>query len=66
MSFITGEHRPIIGGIEITSARGTSPRPERINSGTLTGIATRKSDNQKVLFTCLHVLTGGIEFSRRG
>ena len=58
MSFITGEHRPIIGGIEITSARGRSPRPERINSGTLTGIATRKSDNQKVLFTCLHVLTG--------
>ena len=58
MGFITGEHRPLRGGVEIISARGRSPRPERIGSGTLTGLATRNEDNQKVLVTCLHVMSG--------
>ena len=45
------------------SCRGRDPRPELIGEGTLTGLATRNEDNQKVLVTCLHVMSGGYTLS---
>ena len=45
--------RPVRAGIQVTSARSTT---DGISSGTLTALATRNRDNQKVLYTCLHVM----------
>ena len=55
------EHRPLMGGIQIVSARPADPSPQAVGSGTLTGLATR--NNQKVLVTCLHVMAGVTEIA---
>ena len=59
MTEINTTHRPLIGGIQIVSARLEGSTPDPISSGTLTALATRKSDQQKVLVTCLHVMSDG-------
>ena len=47
-------HRPLMSGIRVTApAIGSGT-----NVGTLTGWATRNSDNTKVLVTALHLVTG--------
>ena len=56
MTEINTTHRPLIGGIQIVSARLEGSRPDPISSGTLTALATR--NNQKVLVTCQHVMAG--------
>ena len=49
-------HRPLYAGIRINTK---SPNDSTRNaSGTLTGLATRRSDHKKVLVTNLHVMTG--------
>ena len=55
------EHRPLMGGTKIVSARPADPSPQAVGSGTLTGLATR--NNQKVLITCLHVMAGVTEIA---
>ena len=56
MTEINTTHRPLIGGIQIVSARLEGSTPDPISSGTLTALATR--NNQKVLVTCQHVMAG--------
>ena len=58
MTEINTTHRPLIGGIQIVSARLEESTPDPISSGTLTALATRKSGQQKVLVTCQHVMAG--------
>ena len=58
MTEINTTHRPLIGGIQIVSARLEGSTPDPISSGTLTALATRKSGQQKVLVTCQHVMAG--------
>ena len=47
-------HRPLVGGIKITSGVGRNPI-SLVGDGTLTGLAT-KSNGRKVLMTCMHVM----------
>ena len=48
-------HRPVMAGIKIaTKNRGSS---QMNDVGTLTGLATRLSDNKTVLVTCLHLIS---------
>ena len=48
-------HRPVMAGIKIaTKNRGAS---EKTSEGTLTGVATRLSDNKTVPVTCLHLIS---------
>ena len=49
-------HRPLLGGLDFDSRTGYSGNLRRRGGGTLTGLATRNRDNQKVLYTCLHVM----------
>ena len=53
-------HRPLVAGIAIKAGRqprGTGTTVYRNSEdGTLTGLATRNSDNQKVLVSCKHVI----------
>ena len=49
-------HRPLLGGIQVTSAEMVAGSLVRKNSGTLTGLATRNSDGKKFLVTNLHVM----------
>ena len=60
-------HRPLTAGISIASAIGEEAMPGALDQpelrgpfggGTLTGVATRKSDNRKVLVTNLHCMVG--------
>ena len=60
MGETSDHHRPLTSGIRIQSARTVGGQTEHIDSGTLTGPATRNSDGKKVLVTCLHVVTGRI------
>ena len=45
-------HRPLTAGIGVSDSDGTQ--------GTLTGLATRRSDGKKVLVTNLHVMAGSV------
>lgn len=51
------EHRPLVSGTWITTAKRIGGNLQPITRGTLTG-AARKPDGTKVLITNLHVLTG--------
>ena len=51
-------HRKLVSGIWIGSGRIKAGKRERIARGTLTAVATRVSDNRKVLVTNRHVMTG--------
>ena len=51
-------HRPLQGGTRVTSAIAEHGRLVYQSGGTLTGLATRNSDQKKVLVTNLHVMTG--------
>ncbi len=66
MSGPGGKHRPIVAGTFVTGghrSRGGGP-PDIVSvhagggGGTLTGLATRTRDGQKVLVSCQHVLVG--------
>ena len=61
------EHRPLQSGIQIAStARGAEGAARQFHHfGTLTGVATRISDNKKVLVTNLHVV-GDIAYQVNG
>ncbi len=50
-------HRPVMAGIKITTK--TRGCPDKNLDGTLTGVATRRSDNKPVLVTNLHVVSVG-------
>ena len=50
MSELTTFHRPLLGGVQVESAV----------FGTLTGLATRRSDGKRVLVTNLHVMAGSV------
>ena len=52
-------HRPLVSGIRIRAV-AISSQGERTNleGGTLTGLATRNSDDEKMLVTNLHVISG--------
>ena len=47
-------HRPLMAGLEI---RSKIPGSNQSNRGTLTGLATRNSNGEKVLVSNLHVMT---------
>ena len=48
-------HRPVMAGIKIaTKNRGSSIKN---SEGSLTGVATRLSDNKTVPVTCLHLVS---------
>ena len=51
-------HRPLVSGIAVLSGKTVENRIEIIGTGTLTGLATRDSDDKKVLVTNLHVMAG--------
>ena len=51
-------HRPLVSGIAVLSGKTVENRIEIIGTGTLTGLATRNSDDAKVLVTNLHVMAG--------
>ena len=48
-------HRPLVGGILVTSAVTVGDQLRVQGGGTLTGLATRNSDNKKVLASNLQV-----------
>ena len=63
MPIVTTKHRPLFSGLGIKSQRPAPPdegtgETEAISGGTLTGVATRDSDDALVLVTNLHVLAG--------
>ena len=51
-------HRPLVSGIVVLSGKTVGNRIEITGTGTLTGLATRDSDDKKVLVTNLHVMAG--------
>ena len=51
-------HRPLVSGIRIKSTRSGGGQHRYLETGTLTGLATRNSDGRKVLVTNLHVMAG--------
>ncbi len=52
-------HRPLVGGLWIRTGKpNDSGELDVLENGTLTGLATRKSNGKKVLVTCKHVMTG--------
>ena len=52
------KHRPVIGGIMIGVAfTRLGNMLLQQGKGTLTGVATRLSDNKTVLVTCLHLVS---------
>ena len=51
-------HRPLVSGVRIQSARKAGNSLQFTGGGTLTGLATRDLDGQRVLVTNLHVMTG--------
>ena len=51
-------HRPVMAGIKIATKNTGSSKKN--SEGTLTGVATRLSDNKTVLVTNLHVMTGTV------
>ena len=54
MTATNEEHRPLVSGILVTTARRVRNNLQPINGGTLTGLA-RKPDGTKVLVTSTHV-----------
>ena len=50
-------HRPLVSGIAVLSGKTVENRIEIIETGTLTGLATRNLDGTKVLVTNLHVVS---------
>ena len=60
MSGVTDYHRPVISGLEIHTGRTAGGQITPIDTGTLTGLATRNINGKisRVLVTCRHVLTG--------
>ena len=60
------EHRPLLSGIRIESAKKVQSQPQFIGPGTLTGLATRNSDGKKFLVTNLHVMTGSGKINPSG
>ncbi len=63
MPSVTTKHRPLFSGLGVKSQRPAPPNKgtgetEAVSSGTLTGVATRDSDDALVLVTNLHVLAG--------
>ena len=59
-------HRPLVSGIEIQSGKEVDGQLQYTDSGTLTGLATRNSNDTKVLVTCLHVMTGIVQTNPSG
>ena len=57
-------HRPLVGGIKITSGAGRNPIA-LVGDGTLTGLAT-KSNGRKVLVTCMHVMARDLRVGAQG
>ena len=53
MGVANTRHRPLMAGIGVSDSVGTQ--------GTLTGLATRRSDGKRVLVTCLHVMAGSVQ-----
>lgn len=52
-------HRPLLSGLKIDAlSKNDDGTYTRVNRGTLTGLATRKSDGKKVLVTCPHKRLG--------
>ena len=57
MTDSNNEHRPLRAGLWIRTAKpNDSGGQDVIDNGTLTGLATRNSDNKNVLVTCRHVM----------
>ena len=47
-------HRPLLSGLRIDALKNENGTYTKINGGTLTGLATRNSDNKKLLVTNRH------------
>ncbi len=61
MAHASRYHRPLMSGVKIITNRRIGDGTIGISAGgTLTGLARRNSDNEKVLVTCLHVMTGSV------
>ncbi len=61
------EHRPLVAGIRILTARENAEGiVEIFNNGTLTGLVTRNTDGKNFLVTCQHVMTGDVTRSPDG
>ena len=52
-------HRPLVSGIKIQSVKRVAGNLDT-DAGTLTGVATRIGDNQRVLVTNHHVMSGSV------
>ena len=50
-------HSTLVSGLLVLSGRKVGNQIQPISSGTLTGVATRNSDNKPVLVTNLHVVS---------
>ena len=60
-------HRPVVGGISFLVGRSTASGIQGVSGGgTLTGLATRTSDNAKVLVTNMHCVSGLISVPPEG
>ena len=60
----TGEHRPVVAGVRVYPGRlNVAGVVKTGNPGTLTGLATRTTDNKKFFVLCQHVLTGNVRTS---
>lgn len=57
MAETTDKHRPLVSGLNIHSHAIREGRHTHIGEGTLTGLATRKSDGRQMLVTALHVMS---------
>ena len=76
MGEVNTNHKTLVSGLQIKSGKqgriipGDHGEPQyaphHIADGTLTGLATRNSDNKKVLVTCLHVMTGSVQTNPSG
>ena len=66
MGSTDANHRPLLSGTRITTRHrlpgpvlpGETPQSVHLSAGTLTGLARRNSDGQKMLVTNLHVMAG--------
>ena len=56
MTWTGQHHRPLWSGLRIQSGTQGKYAIGREGAGTLTGLATRKSDGKKMLVTNMHVM----------
>ena len=60
----TTDHSSVVSGLQVKMKQDMGNVVADLSrGGTLTGLATRKSDGKKLLVTCRHVVAGGIDLN---